>query len=452
MISDDKAIVACATGNHAHCAIAIIRVSGFKSLDQLAGFFKNKSFHPFQMTRSDFIVDNEVWDDLCYCYFQNPKSYTGENLLELYVHGNTLNVHRILKVLSSLPDFRMAKAGEFTLRALQNNKITLSQAEGLDLFLNASTPLALTQGLSLLHGELHQHYLSLYESFKVHKAALELLLDFHEDVGESQAFESLNSSWKSFKDKIHFLNTKISPHSSRLLRPEVVVAGLPNAGKSTFFNLVLGERRAIVSSTAGTTRDYLTEDFSIKDVTYRLVDTAGIREASDEIEKGGIEFSFDKIKNAFFRILLINPLETDLSSLKNLLNFDFDQIVFTHSDCEGFEAAKDMILRDLGVVLSGHIETSLVNPSNINWLGNKLNSKYLSLTEHSPILQDRHKQVISAIYDASILYENTRANESDIAILSHELNTLGHCLEELLGIVSPDEVLDHIFSNFCIGK
>lgn len=449
---DDKVIVACATGNQAHAAIAIIRISGRDFLSKIRQFFSNSKFHPFKMHRSSFFVEGEEWDDLCYCFFPNPKSYTGEDLLELYVHGNLLNVRRFVGFLSSLDGFRQAEPGEFTRRALMNNKLSLSQAEGLDLFLNANTPLALTQGLSLLHGELHQHYVELFSYYKNHKAALELLLDFHEDVGESEAWNNLRSSWNDFFTKISLLHSRSLVDSSSLLRPEVVLAGQPNAGKSTLFNLFLGENRAIVSTVAGTTRDYLSEDFSHEGVIYRLIDTAGIRDSSDEIESQGILRGKERLARAFFKILLINPLETNAEDLKKIFTHTFDLVLLTHSDHVDFESSLSSLENESGLVLSGHARVSLVKSSNIGHLLGKLNKKYLEVNSGQPILQERQRQVILGAYATARSYGGTLAIESDIAILSHELNTLAHCLEDLLGIVSADEVLDHIFANFCIGK
>jgi tRNA modification GTPase len=449
---DDKVIVACASGSQTHAAISVIRLSGTNFLSQIRFLFSNTRFTPFKMTRSNFIVKGDVWDDLCYCFFPGPKSYTGEDVLELYVHGNVLNVKRFVDFFSLLPGFRLADPGEFTRRALGNNKLTLSQAEGLDLFLNANTPLALSQGLSLMHGELHHHYLELYAHYKNHKASLELLLDFHEDVGETEAWENLRSSWKLFFEKISFLYFRTLVDSSSLLRPEVVLAGQPNAGKSTLFNLILGENRAIVTPIAGTTRDYLSEDFSFEGVIYRLIDTAGIRHSSDEVEVQGILRGKERIDRAFYKILLINPLETKADDLIELMKLGFDSVFLTHSDAKNFASSLLELEQKTGMVLSGHTPLSLTNPININELLLDINKKYLISTVKDPILQERQKLAISNVYDSSRSYGGNLAFESDIAILSHELNTLAHCLEDLLGIVSPDEVLDHIFANFCIGK
>ncbi|MBY0516068.1 MAG: 50S ribosome-binding GTPase [Bacteriovoracaceae bacterium] len=451
MIHDGKTVIACATGAQVNSAIAIIRLSGPFNLSDFSSILSRTTLTPMQMERGKLFDNGIEIDDICLCYFKNPKSYTGENLLELYVHGNILNVSRIIKLFTRLDFIREATPGEFSLRALQNKKLTLAQVEGLDLFLNANTPLALEQGMSLLHGELHQAYLDLLTLYKNHKANLELLLDFHEDVGEQEAKDNLHSSWDLLFKCIESLNSRLDPDSSRLLKPEIVLAGLPNAGKSTLFNKLLGEKRAIVSSVPGTTRDYIAENLKIGDCVFRLIDTAGIRLTVDDIESQGIHLSRERLSNAFFSLLLINPFEVETDQLADLLAGTFDLILFTHQDVSGFEQKCQNLVEQFPV-LSGHSQLNTNNLSDISALRDSVNKKYLAATSSKPLLLKRHFDVISEVYGSAIRYQNTIRAQSDIGILSHELNTLGHCLQALLGIVSPDEVLDHIFANFCIGK
>jgi tRNA modification GTPase len=455
MIHDGKTIIACSSGGQANAAIAVIRLSGPFSLSDFQPFFRKPlaDISPRHMLFDRLIDGDAVVDEICFCYFETPASYTGENILELYVHGNTLNVERILQLFSRLPSVRAALPGEFSLRALQNRKLSLSQVEGLDLFLNASTPLALRQGMGLLNGELHKSYLELLESFKLIKASLELLLDFHEDVGESEARAQLDKQWQSFHSQIHALARRVDPASSRLLRPEIVIAGLPNAGKSTLFNAFLAEERAIVSPMAGTTRDYLAEEVKLAGVNYRLVDTAGIRTSQDGIESQGIQRTFERLKNAFYSLLLINPLESDPHELENLLLHPFDLIVFTHADSLGFDRHHEALLKRF-VVLQGQRSLDLYKDGLVLWgqLETDINKKYLAATGNNPMLVDRHKSLILNIKDKSTRVNSIITTESDLGIISHELNDLGYCVQELLGIVSPDSILDHIFANFCIGK
>lgn len=449
----DEPIIACSTCNHANAALAVLRISGFKHLSQLSPFFTHPGpIEPRRVYYTKLKNNDVVLDDVCLTYFEGPKSYNGENILEISIHGNTLNTERILNFFIEVAGCRLAAPGEFTYRALKNRKLTLSQVEGLDLFLNANSGYALDQGLSLLSGNLQDLYSELYDLFLKHKSALELSIDFIDDVGEETANGYFDSSLENLKNKFEALHRRVIPMDHNLLQPEIVLAGLPNSGKSSLFNHLLKDDRAIVSSVAGTTRDYLSESVVIENVKYKLIDTAGIREASDLIEAEGIKRTKKKMQQSFFSILLINPLEmreefADLASLK------FDAVYFTHSDLPEFKSAHEKVLKEfpqfgpMGAIdligSIGALEKELFS---------QVNKKYSDLTKDKPILLDRHKHLITQVNTQLLIYTNLATYETDVAILSHELNTLASCLSELLGIVSPDQILNSIFSNFCIGK
>lgn len=453
LIYSDETIIACSTSPLGNAALAVIRISGFDSLSSLQKFFK-KDLSKLQerfVSYTSLLIDGKEIDDICVTFFQAPRSYNGENILELSVHGNTLNVERIIEGFVSSGLMRRAYPGEFSYRALKNKKLTLSQVEGLDLFLNANSGFALDQGLSLLNGNLQEIYQEIWNLFLKHKSSLELSIDFSEDVGEEQAKIYFNDSLKELSAKIESLARRVQGNTTHLLSPEIVISGLPNAGKSSLFNLLLKEDRAIVSSVAGTTRDYISETITISGVNYRLVDTAGIRDSIDEIESEGIKRSHKKIKDAFFSLLLINPFETQ-DNLKDLLSLSYDLILFTHADLEGFEEQKKIIEKSFS--LSGSIGAISLKSSGLSLqnLNDSINKKYLEAVSEQPLLLDRHKYLILHIFDLVNKYSLNTQGMEDVAIISSELNTLGHCISELVGIVSPDQVLNSIFSNFCIGK
>lgn len=451
----DDVIIACSTCTHAHAAMAVIRISGFKNLSHFEQFFPRLQSGPIEPRKvyyTKLVLQGQQIDDICLTFFEGPRSYNGENILELSVHGNTLNIERILEIFVLHAGCRLAGPGEFTYRALKNKKLSLSQVEGLDLFLNANSGYALDQGLSLLSGNLHELYQELYDLFLVHKSSLELSIDFSDDIGEAAAKKYFDDSLLAFSQKFLSLVKRVRPMEHNLIQPEIVLAGLPNSGKSSLFNFLLSEERAIVSSTAGTTRDYLAETLLIEGVKYKLIDTAGIREATDVIEAEGIKRTKKKLGQSFYSILLINPLEI-VDGFSDLLNNTFDLILFTHKDLPGFAAARSKlvekfpILGPMGAIDLLNLETGW--ESNLNSL---INKKYLLETIDKPILLDRHKHLILQSYQVLMRYQDVSKSESDVAILSQELNALGHCISELLGIVSPDQILNSIFSNFCIGK
>lgn len=454
-IYSNDPIVACSTGTNANAAIAVIRISGFKSLAQFKDFFTKDLSGPIEPRKvyyTTLVLQGQRLDDVCFTYFEAPRSYNGENILEISIHGNLLNIERVLSVFEEHGGCRIATGGEFTYRALKNKKLNLSQVEGLDLFLNANSGFALDQGLSLLSGNLHDLYLELYDLFLVHKSSLELSIDFSDDVGEEAARKYFFDSLQNFSSKFSALVKRVGPMGPSLIQPEIVLAGLPNSGKSSLFNFLLSEDRSIVSSVAGTTRDYISEYYEVEGVRYKLVDTAGIRTSLDLIESEGIRRSKAKVQSSFFTILLINPFD-EAEGLETLLNGQFDLILFTHSDISNFKSVSTKFIErfpELGSI--GAI--SLVNPSP-DWEGQLralVNKKYLSLTSGKPILLERHKSLILRAHNILSRYQELSVVESDVGILSHELNSLGSCISEILGIVSPDQVLNSIFSNFCIGK
>ena len=455
-LSSDDVIIACSTGMTSNAALAVIRISGFKDLAMFSAFF-SKNLAPIEPRKVYYtnLLDGKTHlDDLCLTYFQGPHSYNGENILELSIHGNLLHVERVLNLFTRNGLCRLATPGEFTYRALRNKKLNLSQVEGLDLFLNAESVFSLGQGLSLLNGDLQENYHQLYDLFLKHKSALELSIDFLDDVGEETAQKYFTESLDNLVKSVQSLSRRVLPQTQSLVEPDIVLVGLPNSGKSSLFNFLLSQDRAIVSSIAGTTRDYLAEKIQLEGVNYRLIDTAGVRETKDQIESQGVERSLARVKNAFFRILLINPFESDDEAFNDLLKFPYDMIFFTHSDLPNFEAHKKKFTERFTQVASG--QNLNILSLDFSFLDNVLklhiNKKYLDLTASNPILLDRHKSLILQLNSAITSYQSLAKTESDIAIIGSELNTLGHCISELIGIISPDQILDSIFSNFCIGK
>lgn len=515
--TDDHPIIACSTGTQANTAIAVIRLSGFKSLLSLQSFFSfslSKTKPRFSHL-SNIIFENQIFDNILLVFFPEGESYTGENVLELSVHGNLLNIQKILDLFILNADFRSAHPGEFTYRALKNKKLSLSQVEGLDMLLNANSSLMLSQGLDILQGELHTQYMRLYDSFLKLKAAVEISIDFSEDVGEMESNKLLNDSFNSFFIILESLHARTQGNISSLLSPEMVLVGQTNAGKSSLFNLLVKHNRSIVSSIAGTTRDYISEVIHIDGTNYNLVDTAGIRESKDVIENIGIDRAFEILKRAFFKILIVNPLETDEAYLEKLAGIEFDFLILSHSDKADFlskssnlDLSKIIVSQvaiasfetgsigpvDLKIFKSGPIGPALksgsigpltkhgpiepltkntapiepfatsgsikpVEPKSIKISGpieplvkSLLAEKFGIETSNSPILLERHRICINNLYLKATTLSCKINTIGDMAILSSEINIFSNYLSELIGIMSPDDVLNSIFANFCIGK
>lgn len=523
--TDDHPIIACSTGTQSNTAIAVIRLSGFKSLLSLQSFFSFSlsKTKPRYSHLSNIIFENQIFDNGLMVFFPEGESYTGENVLELSVHGNLLNIQKILDLFIIKAGFRAAHPGEFTYRALKNKKLTLSQVEGLDMLLNANSNLMLSQGLDILQGELHAQYLKLYDSFLKLKAAVEISIDFSEDIGEAESKKLFNDSFDAFMKILSSLHTRTQGNISSLLSPEVVLVGQTNAGKSSLFNLLVKHNRSIVSSIAGTTRDYISEVIHIDGTNYNLVDTAGIRESKDVIEKIGIDRAFEILNRAFFKILIINPFETNPEYLEKLSSVSFDLLIISHWDKADFkQKTSELNLSKIKVsnVFAASFESGSIGPidgsffksgpigptsiqgGSIEPLKNPgpiepdselksgsigpnkitkngpigpsgqivapiepkstgpiepvikaiLANKFGIETSSSPILLERHRACINNLYLKSLDFSSKINTIDDVAILSSEVNIFSNYLSELIGILSPDDVLNSIFANFCIGK
>lgn len=546
-IEPSSTIIACSSGNETNTAISVIRLSGNFELNFFSKIFSKSliGIKPKQLYRSDLIFNEIVIDDILFCFFIGPNSYTGENLLELYCHGNKLNIERIINLfITKFKFIRNSNPGEFTLRALKNKKLTLSQVEGLDLLLNAQHSYAFSHGLSLLNGDLSAQYKDLYNKYLDLRVKLELLMDFSEDIGESEGISLFNDSFQIFYNFIKSLSKRASNNSEQLLSPKVVLFGPVNSGKSTFYNQVLGLNRSIISEQEGTTRDYISERFNTGEILCQFIDTAGVRDAKNSIEIEGIKRSLQLANEAFFKILVINvnKYEKYYSELKE---FNPDLVVLTHLDTildemsinfiencdylflnlkekshkyeiksylksDNFVAVESSIININGLVGSsgpigpGNIGDSYgpIGPSNkiiksgpigpqiaINKNGpigplknlnppskdqnfdlistmvnnfhldnidkllkSLVNFKFETLYKGEPILISRHKDQILKIESfTESIYEMINS-DFDLGIITNMLENLEHSLEELIGIINSDEVLDRVFSGFCIGK
>lgn len=447
----DGSIIACSSGATQNSAISIIRLSGFADFNVFSPFFDIdfEKLKPRHAYLSDLVYRGKIIDSIMVTAFVAPHSYNGENILELSVHGNVLNIERIIKIFVDELGFRMAQPGEFTFRALKNQKMSLSQVEGLDLLLNSTSNEVYEQGLSLLNGELNRSYLSLQKQFVKLKSSVELFFDFLEDVGEENARRNFDAALRDFTHLITSLYKRSTSYKSNLLSPDLVLIGPPNAGKSSLFNDLVGHDRAIVSPIAGTTRDTISEYIQISGVHFKIIDTAGIREHSnDVIENEGIRRSLKTYGDSFFKILVLNPLEVVPESV---FEFSPDVVVLTHADQPDFQQ-KSLNLRArfsrIPVLNQVYGKIGSIEPR----LFPLISCKFNNLSSVQPLYIERHRDVINDLYLLINKFNVLTKNEADFAIISSELNTIGQSLAELIGIVSPEQVLQNIFSSFCIGK
>jgi len=472
-------IIAKSTGEGS-AALAVIRISGFKNFSVFnSSFSKNlEQVKPRVATLVSIHHKDKLLDEVVATFFKEPHSYTGENIVELSVHGNPINVDRLIEFFCVHFSCRLAQPGEFTYRALKNKKMDLSQVESLDMLLTSKSLQGVELGLKGLNGTIHSCYLTLREEFIKLRILVELLIDFSEDVGEVETQEKAQAQFSHLKKLVDNLHSRVTYQTRSLLSPSIVLFGTPNSGKSTFFNFLLGHERSIVSSEAGTTRDYVSEFLQIDHRHFNLIDTAGVRESQNAIEKQGIERSFVQYKDAFYKVAVINPLDYDDHFLGLLNTHSVDCFIITHFDkfC-GSSLSKSSFLDFISkqnkplylssgpiepqsffgpiepLFLAGPIEP-LSNSGPIEPLSNffaLISKKLDSALTADPILVPRQQAAIKAISE-SINRIEMEVLYSDILVLTNEINILGSKIESLVGLVSADDVLNNLFSNFCIGK
>ena len=512
----DDPIVAVSTSTQSQAAIGIIRITGFKDLSflkPLCGLSEVKPRYAHYVSIKD---SESVLDDGVLLFFKAPHSFTGENVIEFQVHGNPFNLERIISLLISQYGFKKAFPGEFTYRALRNKKMNLTQVEGLDLLLNASSSFGLSQATKIMNNELFEEYTALRDSYISLRSSIELAIDFSEDVGEEEISKLITSQTHHIDKIINNLFKRSQGDINSLLSPKIGLYGETNAGKSTLFNQIVGQDRAIVSDIHGTTRDFVSEYIYIDSQAYQLIDTAGLRDSSDTIEQEGISRGKRLIEQCFLRFYLINIKtwkgelrsitpsayilthvdllnDTELLSLKSRLS-SLEQPIFISGPMgavskigpieplynkNGPMGAGDSFgpmgpdtsfkfgpmgpllfspgpmgaefYNELGPMGADSLKsTGPMGP--VLSLNTLISNTYRSKSSLNPIPISRHRDVITDIYNRFTHIKQYIFNNQDIAIISHEINTLGIYIDELVGITSPDDVLDNIFSNFCIGK
>lgn len=419
--------------------------SGIKKID-----FQNISSHTIHF---GYIFDNaditELIDEVLISVFKGPNSYTGENVVEISSHGGFYIAQKILSVLINT-GARHAEPGEFTKRAFLNGRIDLSQAEAVADLIKAKTDSAHSSSIKQLEGALSEFAHKTRQEIINITSLVELELDFAEEGLEFVKADDIKSLITNLNSKLRRITE--SYIAGKVIRDGVnlVIAGKPNSGKSSLFNYLLNKNRAIVSSVAGTTRDYIEENIIINGVLFNLTDTAGLRSSDDEIESEGIRRSFSKIDEADMILYLTDSsedekfIEDDIANFEN--NFEKERSVLVFSKCDLKKVSSD---KGTGVSLLN--EETLENLKRL--MSDKVKSAFIPFSKDEIVLTNiRHKfcleNVIRSLEEAITSVESKMSGEFISVDLRNALNHLG----EITGEVTNDTILNNIFMNFCIGK
>lgn len=450
MIRQREPIVALATP-YGESAIGVLRLSGKGVLEKIKPFLKLKGAVKPRYAHLVTLVDEEgrEIDEGILVFYPSPKSYTGEDMIELSLHGNPLILHRALELFLSA-GIRLAEPGEFTRRAFLNGKMDLLQAEAVADLIGARTELAVRCALRQLRGELSDRIERIRSQLLELIAYVEADIEFSEqDIPTLSREEILKRLEDLIKDLEDLLATA---RVGNFLRKglNLAIVGKPNVGKSSLFNALLGSQRAIVTDIPGTTRDFLQEQWNIGGIPINLVDTAGIRTTTDPVEQMGVQRSIEKLGSAHIVLLVVDgskPLEEEDLSIYSMVK-DKDHIVVLNK--------KDLgVCEDTAKAFPEFVMVSAKTGDGLEDLRKEIlrRAGFYTAEGGSIYVSARHANLLqNSLSVIKLVYQQLREQDISPEILMLYLREAVHYLEEVIGTVTTEDVLDSIFSSFCIGK
>ena len=447
--------------------LAVIRISGTKCLELINKCFKSKTppkTKPRQLILGSFInpETEEALDQCLAVYMPAPNTFTGEDTVELNLHGSPLLARRVLNVLyanGAVP----AEPGEFTKRAFMNGKLDLLQAEAVCDMIHASGTKAQRLAKEQLAGRFSNIITQLADPLRDSLAELEAHIDFPEEDIEPQTLEKIQDSINNSINEITKLIQSYR-YGKRLKEGlRVLLWGRPNAGKSTLLNLLLNEERAIVTNIPGTTRDIIEEAGQIDGYSFVFCDCAGIQTTDNAVEKIGIERAIERLNWADVVLFIIDTSEPKdewqelLKTLQNTCLRDDIKVFAVLNKIDLPQHGTEYVLKKLAPNLfkkSFHLSAK-------NGQGfNELKQALLSTVDENnniegaeiTITEERHKLCLEEAKSALLSTSMEITNSAPLEIICAELRRGLSALEELIGVTTPDDILGRIFSKFCIGK
>jgi tRNA modification GTPase len=453
MTNTEETIVALATPAGVG-AIGVIRLSGPDAIKIADSVFKGKDLTKQQSHTIHFgrIVDGDViLDEVLASLFIAPKSYTRDNVVEISCHGSNYIIESIIKLLIK-NGARSAKAGEFTLRAFLNGQLDLSQAEAVADLIASNSKASQQVALQQLRGGFSNQLQTLREQLVQFASLIELELDFAEEDVEFANRDQLKKLIYEINRVIVALIQSFELGNAIKQGVNTVIAGRPNAGKSTLLNALLNEERAIVSHIPGTTRDTIEEILNINGINFRLIDTAGIREATDAIEKIGVERTMEKIEQS---ALLVYVYDADQMTVAEL-NSDLESLQRPGVTMLVVANKADLLSPDKLAALT-QSQALLISAKEKTHIDELKSTIYHSAVKDQ---LDGNETLVTNIRHLEALQKTEQAlarvlNGIDTVtsdFLSMDIKQALHYLGEITGAVTTDDLLENIFSKFCIGK
>ena len=431
-------------------ALSIIRCSGNNILDITEEFFKKK-LTPRYAHYLKFQKNNIIVDDVVAIYYVAPKSYTGEDMLEIMCHGGSVMYQLIINEILKIKNCRLARAGEFTERAFLNNKMSLMEAESICALINSKTEEAAMAARESLSGKLTQDILKIDGLLLQTRIQVEALLDFSDEDIETEGLEAIEKHTEDCKSEIINLIKRFERNRLLFETSKIAVIGKPNTGKSSLINYLTNEEVSIVNTQAGTTRDVVSKMFSIDGAPVTIFDTAGIRETDDPIEKKGKEKAFKQAESVNI-ILYLYDINTgidneDFEILENLKQTNKNIITIGNKT----DLLSENKLKSAKEKNNEYIYISIKKDTGTGLLKNKiLEGLKVAINESSPgVSQLEHIKYLNIAYRE---IDGIKINIEELEIIAEKLKKTQESISRILDNNDDDRVLSGIFSNFCIGK
>jgi tRNA modification GTPase len=458
-MTNNETIVALATPNGTG-AIGIIRLSGPNAITIANSVFKGKDLAKKASHTIHFgsIADGDViLDEVLVSLFIAPRSYTRENVVEISCHGSAYVIESIIKLLIK-KGARSAKAGEFTLRAFLNGQLDLSQAEAVADLIASNSKASQQVALNQLKGGFSSQLQALRDQLVQFASLIELELDFAEEDVEFANRDQLKTLILQINRVISSLISSFELGNAIKQGVNAVIAGRPNAGKSTLLNALLNEERAIVSHIPGTTRDTIEEILNINGINFRLIDTAGIREATDAIEQIGVQRTMEKISQSALLLYIFDASQITLDELTQdieSLQRPGIKILAVANKIDLLDDAGDLShFAPNATGLTQFLSISAKEKLHIEDLKQQVYRAAVKdkLTGDETLVTNiRHLEALQKTEEAlSRVLNGIDTVTSDF--LSMDIKQALHYLGEITGAVTTDDLLENIFSKFCIGK
>ena len=437
-------------------AVAALRVSGTRVRDVVRCLFGDKHASALEPRKASLGTARDpqtgkVIDSLLYLFFEGPNSYTGEDVLELYPHGNPLIVRDLLQAIRGIEGVRLAEPGEFTRRAFLNGKMDLTQAESVADVIHSANRAELENAHRLLSGALSKKIATLAAQVKDISARLELDVDFAEEEADPD-FAGWETRFVSVRESIQQILNSFHGKASLSKLPLAVLYGAPNAGKSSLVNALLGEDRVLVSNVPGTTRDFVEVRLFLPGGEVRLVDTAGIADrATDELDALSMKKSKEILEEADLKILVVDSLApAGLRSDEG--DNDADVVVYSKSDLRdpnATPATGASPIPDSGLRVSsktGEGLAELRQAMNASLFKENANAEDLWITS------EREKACLEDALAGVDRVLNLLKNNPAVELLAFEMQLVRRALQSITGEISSEDILQSIFAGFCIGK